>query len=94
MTTVDFDEILAEFGGAKQLAAIMADCDRRSRLLNSMMDDLLKAHPHAWVAMPESGDLIFAPSNEALLDQVRAAGQPTNTAVVRFLDPNPPAMIL
>ena len=93
-TTIDFDAALAAVGGAKQVHRSLVDSERRARLLDAKIVELIKEHPNEWVAMPERDTLLFASTHDALLQQMRATGKPTNTAVIKFLDPEPKTMIL
>ena len=92
---VDFDEVLEAAGGAEQLRQGFEDFQRRARLLDAQIVNLIQAHPRQWVAMlPEGDNLVFAASHSELLAWVKAAGAPTSGAVIRFLDPDPTTMIL
>lgn len=93
-TTIDFEEALAAAGGAEQIHTALVDSSRRARLLDAKMADLIQQRPHEWVAMPEGDALVFAKSLDGLLSKMRAEGIPTNTAVIKFLDPNPKTLIL
>lgn len=93
-TTIDFGEAIESGGGAEQVRQGLVDFQRRARQLDAQMVQLIQEHPLEWVAMPEGDGLVFAPSHSELLGRVRAAGAPTNSAVIKFLDPEPKTMIL
>ena len=90
----EIEAAIAAAGGIERIARDLADYSRRSRLLNDRGLELLKAHPNQWVAMPEGDELVFADSWDDLVAKLREADKPINTAVIEFLNPNPPKLII
>ena len=94
MTTIDFDRVIETAGGAEYLQSRLLDSARRASALSAKKDELVQSNPHQWVAMPEGDQLIFAASLDELLDRLREENLPVNTAIIKFLDPNPKVWIL
>ena len=88
------EAVIEAAGGPEHIHRGLVDFRRRFKLLDSRAPELVHAHPNEWVAMPEGDGLLFANSLEELLGKLRAAGKPTNTAAITFLDPNPRILIV
>ncbi|MDE2900701.1 MAG: hypothetical protein OXN15_06735, partial [Chloroflexota bacterium] len=82
---------MAEF---QRLIAGDADYDRRSKLISSQHAECISEHPHQWVALAEDDVWVFADSLEALVAELDVQGLPRSSAVIRYLDPNPPKLKL
>ncbi len=89
-----FDEFIEAMGGLEQLYRDCEDSDRRLLLLHKQASDLVKEHPHQWVALTEGDVYVFGESHEALLESIRRKGLKTENAITLHLDPNPPSLIL
>lgn len=94
MTTIDFDRVIEAAGGVRYLQSRLLDSARRASALSAKKDELIQSNPNQWVAMPEGDQLIFAASLDELLARLREEELPTNTAIIKFLDPNPKVWIL
>ena len=90
----EIEEAIALAGGRERIARDLADYTRRSRMLNDCVLELLETHPNEWVAIPEGDDLVFADSRDDLRVKLRESGKPINTAVIKFLNPNPPILVI
>lgn len=66
------------------------DYHRRRHLIEDNYRVYLESYPHQWVALTEGDVLVVASSMEALLQQMDSQGLPRISAVIRYLDPNPP----
>ena len=89
-----FDEFIEAAGGVEQMFREGEDSDRRLLLLHTQAPDLVKEHPHQWVALTEGDVYVFGESHKALLENIRSKGLKTENAITLHLDPNPPVLIL
>ncbi len=94
VSNADIEAVVEASGGVEQIHRDLADFRRRFKLLDSQVPKLVEARPNEWVAMPEGDDMVFAASFDELLARLREAGRPTNTAAIKFLDPNPRVLIV
>ena len=90
----NIEEVIAAAGGKERIAKDLADYTRRNRMLNDRVLELLETHPYEWVAVPEGDELVFADSRDDLRVKLRESGKPINTAVIKFLNPNPPILVI
>ncbi|MCY3690569.1 MAG: hypothetical protein OXI54_12160 [Chloroflexota bacterium] len=91
MTDADWEEWM----GDPQLARKeMAEQAERQRQLDDMLPELTKQYPDQWAALTESGELLIAPSLEALAEKFRALDTPPGSNVIEFLDTDPTPWIL
>lgn len=72
----------------------MAEQAERQRRMNSMVADLTRQYPDQWAALTESGELLIAPSLEALTVKLRELNTPPGSNVIEFLDTDPTPWIL
>ena len=89
-----FDDFIEAFGGVEQMFKIGDDCDRRFRLLYGRVLELMEEHPRQWVALAEGDVWVFADSHEELLRRLKKKGLRSGFAVIKYLDPEPPILIL
>ena len=90
----EIEAAIAFAEGRERIARDLADYTRRSRWLNEQVLELLETHPNEWVAVPEGDELVFADSRDDLVAKLREADKPIYTAVMKFLNPNPPKLII
>ena len=91
MTDSDWEEWM---GDPKLVRKEMAEHAERQQQLNGMVDDLTRQYPDQWAALTEKGELLIAPSLEALTVKFRELNTPPGSNVIEFLDTDPTPWIL
>ena len=91
MTDSDWEEWM---GDPQLVRKEMAEQAERQRRMNSMVADLTRQYPDQWAALTESGELLIAPSLEALTVKLRELNTPPGSNVIEFLDTDPTPWIL
>ncbi len=81
-------------GNPQMVREEMAEHAERQRQLDSMVDDLTRQYPDQWAALTEKGELLIAPSLEALTVKFRELNTPPGSNVIEFLDTDPTPWIL
>ena len=94
MTTFDLKEVVERAGPLEERRRALTDFARRADIVRDTMGDLVKEHPHKWVALTEGDEWFFADSIKDLLKQLEEAGKPLNRNVTKYLDPSPETWIL
>ena len=87
-------ELAAPYGGIDALNQRTALYDQAADQLVKDWADLMAQYPDRWVAMGPNGLLATAPSVQALLSQLRAAGKDEDPFVVDILDTSTEVLIL
>ena len=75
---------------SKALTAFRADIER----FEAIQPELLKSNPNEWVAFIDGEVKAFAKSLAKLLTKTDRLGIMRESLIVRYLDPNPPTLIL
>ena len=91
MTDADWEEWM---GDPQLVRKEMAEQAERQKQMNSMVDDLTRQYPDQWAALKEKGELLIAPSLEALTVKLRELNTPPGSNVIEFLDTDPTPWIL
>ena len=91
MTDSDWEEWMGDPQLAREEMAKHAD---RQRQLDDMLPELTRQFPDQWVALTEKGELLIAPSLEALTVKFRELNTPPGSNVIEFLDTDPTPWIL
>ena len=87
-------ELAAPYGGIDALNQQMALHNQATARLSKEWDDLMAQHPDHWVAMGPDGLLATAPTVQALLSELSAAGKENDPFAVDFLDTTSDRLIL
>ncbi len=91
MTDSDWEEWM---GDPQMVREEMAEHSERQRQMNSMVDDLTRQYPDQWAALTESGELLIAPSLDALITELRQMQTRPGSNVIEYLDTDPDSLIL
>ena len=91
---VDREELLTLIGDLRKLDRDMAEFARSHDELSAKYSKLLKRFPNQWIAFYSGRVQARAESLEALLETMDAKGVKRNRAHIRYLDPDPPVVIL
>ena len=91
MTDSEWEEWM---GDPQMVRDGMVEHEQRQRRMNSLVDDLTRQYPGQWVALTEKGELLIAPSIEALTVKFRELNTPPGSNVIEFLDTDPTPWIL
>ena len=91
MTDSDWEEWM---GDAQMARVELAEHAERQRQMDSMVNDLTRQYPDQWAALTEKGELLIAPSLEALTVTFRELRTPPGSNVIEFLDTDPTPWIL
>ena len=90
----DFEEMLAQLGGAQALREDPNDFRKAVERLWDERDSLIELHPNKWVSMGKDGVVSIGESIEGVVSTTEAKGVSTADVIVEFLDPEPEALIL
>ena len=90
----DFEEMLAQLGGAQALRDDPNDFRKAVGRLWEERDSLIERHPHKWVSMNKDGVVSIGETIEEVVSATEAKGVSTADVIVEFLDPEPEALIL
>ena len=91
MTDSDWEEWM---GDPQLVREEMAEHAERQQQMNGMVDDLTRQYPDQWAALTEKGELLIAPSLEALSAKFQELDTRPGSNVIEFLDTNPVPWIL
>ena len=91
---MDREELLALIGDPLKLDSEMAEFAKSHDELSAKYGKLLKRYPNQWIAFHSGRVQARAASLEALLEAMDAKGVKKSKAHIRYLDPNPPVVIL
>ena len=91
-TETDLSAQLYEWFASPKAQAEMKAYARTSEFLHSKFGELLSRHPGKWVAAFDERVCAHADTLDRLLEILDEYGIPRQLAVVRFLDPDPPAL--
>ena len=90
----EFEELLAQLGGAKALRDDPNDFRKAVNRLWAERELLTEAYPNKWVSMGKDGVVSVGDSIEEVLAATEAKGVSTADVVVEYLNPNPETLIL
>ena len=90
----DFEEMLAQLGGAQALRDDPNDFRKAVERLWNERDSLIELHPNKWVSMGKDGVVSIGDSIEEVVSTTAAKGVSTADVIVELLDPEPEALIL
>ncbi len=78
----------------RRMAAGQEDYHRRRKVVEAKYVELVKAHPHHWVALAEGDVWVVAESSEALYAEMDQQKLDRGSAFDCYLHPNPPHLAL
>ena len=87
-------DIVERLGGREAILHSMEILEKVSRAFDADREFLLKEHPHKWVVMGVEGLLACRDTFEQAHKFVRDNNLKNPEYLVKYLDPNPPIMIL
>ena len=90
----DFEEMLAQLGGAQALRDDPNDFRKAVKRLWDGRDSLIERHPNKWISMGKDGVLSVGDSIEEVVSDSEAKGVSTADVIVELLNPEPEALIL
>ena len=90
----DFEEMLAQLGGAQALRDDPNDFRKAVERLWDERVSLIELHPNKWVSMGKDGVVSIGDSIEDVVSATEAKGVSTADVVVELLDPEPEMLIL
>lgn len=90
----DFEEMLAQLGGARALRDDPNNFRKAVERLWDERDSLIERHPNRWVSMGKDGVVSIGESIEEVVSDTEAKGVSTADVIVELLDPEPEALIL
>ena len=95
MNTKDYvRKIIEENGGAAAIHAGLRDFGQRAKLMNTIHDDLIKKYPNQWVALLRGDKMCVGDTLTELLSEIDEKGLDRKSAVVKYLDTDPPLMVI
>ena len=86
--------MIEEMGGVGALHEDLAEFHELWMRMLQEYDSLLETYPSKWAAMGKGGALAIADSRDDAFDTIEGEGIPRKKAIVEFLDPDPPLLIL
>ena len=86
--------LIEKMGGVDALLDGLASRRKLSVRMNEVYTDLLDQYPDKWVALADSDVLAVGDSMDEALSAMENLGIDRSAAVVRFMDTNPPILIL
>ena len=90
----DFEEMLAQLGGAQALRDDPNDFRNAVERLWDERDSLIERYPKRWVSMGKDGVVSIGDSLEDVVSATEAKGVSTADVIVELLDPQLEALIL
>ena len=90
----EFEELLAQLGGAKALRDDPNDFRKAVNRLWAERELLVETHPNRWVSMGKYGVVSVGDSIEEVVAATEAKGISTADVIVEYLDPEPERLIL
>ena len=88
------DKTIAILGGKEAILDSLARFDEVLDRFDQEEAALTEQYPHKWVAVSKNGIEEVGDSIEEVLDACRSRGLTNPDVVVRYLDPDPPVLIL
>ena len=88
------DEIIRQAGGFEKFESTLREFEELNLRLDSDRAALTEKHPSMWVAMGKNDFFRVGESLESVCEAARERGLGASEYAVRFLDPNPPVLIL
>ena len=88
------DEVIEELGGAQ---AIQEQSDTFKQVVAYFYANesfFIEEHPYKWIAVTKDRVVAIGDSMESVFDEAGQKGFFNPDVLVRFLDPDPPALIL
>ncbi len=86
--------LIEEMGGVGALLDGLASRRKLSARMNEIYADILAQYPDKWVALGGADVLAVGDSMDEALSAMENLGIDRSAAVVRFMDTNPPILIL
>ncbi|MDE0148755.1 MAG: hypothetical protein OXM58_10320 [Rhodospirillaceae bacterium] len=88
-------DILTEIGDdPERIAFELRDFSNSARLLSEQWERLAEKHPMEWVCFHRGKISAHSESLDALMEEMRNLGIPSDRAVIRFIDKEPKILIL
>ncbi|HAL47997.1 MAG: hypothetical protein FI707_05435 [SAR202 cluster bacterium] len=92
-TKEELKKIIEDAGGPAAIYASLKIFTERSNRMFAAMERLTEQYPHKWGSILDNGELCIGDTRRDVMDQLEKAGQ-TGTPVIKYLDPDPPLMII
>ncbi len=90
----DVERAIEEMGGMEVIRKEFAEFEKVISRMHSDEDELTRKYPYKWVAVGKDGLLEVGDTLEAVVVAVKSRGLKNPDYVVRYLDPDPPDLIL
>lgn len=91
---ITIDEIIRQAGGFEELKGTLQEFEEINFRIDSQHETLLTSYPLKWAAMGKNDFFNVGDSLESVCKAARSHGLGASEYAVRFLNPNPPVMIL
>ena len=88
------NEIIRQAGGFEKLKGTLQEFEEINFRIDSQHETLLAAYPFQWVAKGKNDFFNFGDSLESVCKAATGHGLGASEHAVRFLDPNPPILVL
>ena len=87
-------EAIERLGGRAAVVDRLNTAHQVFERFNQEQDELVREHPHQWVLMGNQGVLTIKPTLEEVREYIKDNDLKNPYYLVKYLDPNPPVMIL
>ena len=88
------DTAIEAIGGPEQIARDLTDFSRRCDIMAAHRREWTAKHPCKWVALTDDDELTVGDDLDDLTRKLVEGNKRRNNAVIKYLDPNPPIMIV
>ena len=90
----DEEQIIERMGGQEAILKAMSDYQQVRERMDHEQDALVRKYPHKWVVMGREGCLVAVDTLIEAREFVEENGLKNPGFLFRYLDPDPPALIL
>ena len=92
MTTIQ--EMIKDLGGSEAIGQRIKKFQQTIDFFASQEDALVAEHSHKWVAVSKDKAVVFGDSLEGVLAEAEREGFRSSDFLIRYLDPDPPPLLL
>ena len=90
----EIDAIIEQLGGEDEVIQGLEIFGRVIDYFNEHQPSLLQKHPHKWVAVTTDGVVAVENSLAEVVDRAKRQGHSNPNLLLRYLDPDPPELLV